>query len=211
MKVERLVPDPRRPGTTRVVVGGNPVWTVPTVLVEELGLLPGAPLRGADLARLERAADAEGAYRSALRHLERRGHSRHELSLKLARKGHPELAIEFAIARLERLGLLDDAVYARAYVASRAGRGRSPARIRRDLHALGVSPEASSAAVATLRTEENAPDPLARTLTQARRRASAMAGLPIQTRKRRLLAFFARRGWGGGEAREHVEALLGEG
>lgn len=211
MKVERLVPDPRRPGTIRIVVGGNPAWTVPSALVEELGLLPGATLGGAELARLERAADAEGAFRSGLRHLERRGHSRHELSLKLARKGHPEAAIEVAIARLEQLGLLDDAAYARAYVASRAGRGRSPSRIRRDLHALGVSPEQSAAAVATLRTDESAPDPLAKTLTQARRRAAAMAGLPIQARRRRLLAFFARRGWGGGEAREHVKALLGGG
>lgn len=210
MNVERLVPDPRRPGTTRVVVGGSPAWTVPTALVEELGLHPGAVLRGVALTRLESAADAEGALRSGFRHLERRGHSRHELSLKLARKGHPEAAIAVAIARLAELGLLDDAAFARAYVASRAGRGRSPARIRRELHALGVSPEDAVAAVATLESDHAAPDPLAKTLTQARRRAAAMAALPIQTRKRRLLAFFARRGWGGGEAREHVEALLGE-
>jgi regulatory protein len=206
--VDRLQPDPRRPGSVRVVTGGQPAWTVPADVAHALHLAPGVAITSAILERLDQAADEEAALRAGLRHLERRGHARRELARKLARKAHSDAAIEAALDRLLALGLLDDAVFARQYAAARAGRGRSPARIRRDLQALGVERAIAAEAVAEVVADESVPDPIERTLAQAERRAAAMASLPRVTRQRRLLAFFARRGWGGAEAMDHVTRLL---
>lgn len=207
MIVDGLAPDPRRPGSTRVQVDGRPAWTVPADVVRELALAVGRPIPGGAMERLERAADEEGALRAALRLLERRPHGRVELERKLLRKGHGDVAVRAAIARLDRLGLMDDAAFAEAYVAARAGRGRGPARLRRDLEALGVAAGAIERALRTIERED-VPDPWARTLQQATRRAAAMKGLPRLTRQRRLHAFFARRGFTGEAARDAIERLL---
>lgn len=208
--VSDLVVDPRRPGSIRVMVGGRPAWTVPADVVSALGLVAGAALPPGAATRLDLAADEEAAFRAALRALERRAHGRAELVRKLERKGHGEEASAGAIARLERLGLLDDVAFATAFVQARARRGRGPARLRHDLARLGLSPEIVREAVSSLEAED-APDPLERTLAQATRRAAAMSGLPRETRRRRLLAFFARRGWSGYDANTHVSRLVGEG
>jgi regulatory protein len=191
------------------MVGGRPAWTVPADVVAALGLVAGAPLPAGAVPRLDQAADEEAAFRSALRALERRAHGGQELSRKLHRKGHGPEATEGAVARLQRLGLLDDSAFAASYVASRARQGRGPTRLRHDLARLGVAPEVVRDALASLEAED-APDPLARTLAQAERRATAMRSLPRETQRRRLLAFFARRGWSGYDANQHVSRLVGE-
>lgn len=208
MIVDGLSPDPRRPGSTRVQVDGRPAWTVPADVVRELVLAVGRPVSGAAVERLEAAADEEGALRAALRLLERRHHGRRELERKLLRKGHGDRAVVAAIARLDRLGLIDDAAFAEAYVAARAGRGRGPVRLRRDLEALGVATGAIERALGVI-GREDVPDPWNRTLEQATRRAAGMKGLPKLTRHRRLHAFFARRGFTGEEAREAIDRLVG--
>jgi regulatory protein len=193
-----------------VIVGGRPAWTIPADLVAVLGIIPGQPLPPGAVERLDAAADEEGALRAALRGLEQRAHGSVELARKLDRRGHPPDAVTGAIARLTRLGLLDDAAFARSYVEARARRGRGPLRIRHDLLRLGVPPAFVTAALGALQ-DEGAPDPMARTLAQAERRAATMKGLTRETKQRRLLAFFARRGWSGADAHSHVRRLVGEG
>ena len=68
MIVEGLVPDPRRPGSTRVLVGGRPAWTVPADVIASLGLVVGQALRSDAVERLDRAADEEGAFRAGFAH-----------------------------------------------------------------------------------------------------------------------------------------------
>jgi SOS response regulatory protein OraA/RecX len=188
-------------------VDGRPAWTVPADVIAELALAVGQRMPAGAIERLDRAADEEGAFRAALRLLERRAHGARELERKLQRKGHAEVVVAAALVRLERLGLLDDATFAEAYVAARAGRGRGPARLQRDLEALGVATAAIDRALATIE-HDDVPDPWLRTLQQATRRAAAIKGLPRVTRHRRLHAFFARRGFAGREAREAIERLL---
>lgn len=210
MIVAELVPDPRRPGSTRIIVDGRPAWTVPADMVAALGLVPGRALPGGAVSALDAAADVEAAFRAGLRALEQRAHGTTELGRKLDRRGHPPEAVAGALERLTRLGLLDDAAFARGYVEARARRGRGPLRIRHDLARLGVSPELVTAAMVALQADD-APDPMAKTLAQAERRAAAMTGLTRDAKRRRLLAFFARRGWSGSEANSHVRRLVGEG
>lgn len=210
MIVAELVPDPRRPGSTRIIVDGRPAWTVPADMVASLGIVPGQVLPSGATQALDAAADVEAAFRAGLRGLEQRAHGTAELGRKLDRRGHPPEAVAGALERLTRLGLLDDAAFARGYVEARARRGRGPLRIKHDLARLGVAAEIVTAAMAALQADD-APDPMAKTLAQAERRAAAMTGLTRDAKRRRLLAFFARRGWSGSEANTHVRRLVGEG
>jgi SOS response regulatory protein OraA/RecX len=50
-------------------------------------------------------------------------------------------------------------------------------------------------------------DPADTVRALAEKRAGQLAGLPAVVRKRRLVAFLVRRGFGGAEVREVVEAL----
>jgi regulatory protein len=209
--VEELVPDPRRPGSTRVIVDGRPAWTVPADVVAALGLAPARPLPAGAAAALDAAADEEAAFRAAIKAIEQRAHGTVELTRKLGRRSHGEEAVAGAVARLTRLGLLDDAAFARSYVEARARRGSGPIRIRHDLARLGVPKEVIAAALAALQTDDEAPDPMERTLAQAERRVASMQGLTRDAKRRRLLAFFARRGWSGSVANGHVRRLVGEG
>ncbi len=210
MIIEELVPDPRRPGSTRVVVGGRPAWTVPADVVAALGLEPSRPIPSGAIAVLDAAADEEAAFRAAIKAIEQRAHGTVELTRKLGRRSHAPEAVGGAVARLTRLGLLDDAAFARNFVEVRARRGSGPMRIRHDLGRLGV-PTALVTAALTVLQDEEAPDPMAKTLAQAERRVATMKGLTRDAKRRRLLAFFARRGWSGSVANGHVRRLVGEG
>lgn len=206
MIVEGLVPDPRRPGSTRVVVEGRPAWTVPADVITALGLEVGQPLRSDAVERLDRAADEEGAFRSALRALERRTHGERELGRKLERKGHEAEAIAAAVARLRGLGLLDDLAFARAYIAGKSERGRGPVRLRHDLVSLGVSREPVERALAEMTA--NVEDPLDRPRALLAKRVRQLTGLSAEARRRRLTAFLGRRGYRGSDARMLVEEAL---
>ena len=206
MIVEALVPDPRRPGSTRITVNGRPTWTVPADVITGLALDVGTPLKGDAVERLDRAADEEGAFRAALRALERRAHGERELGRKLERRGHAPEAIGAATGRLRALGLVDDLVFARAYIAARTGRGRGPLRLRHDLRRLGVLPEAAEQALAEL--SAGITDPLEHPRALIAKRARQLAAIPIEARRRRLVAFLGRRGYRGNDARTLVEEAL---
>lgn len=205
MIIEGLVPDPRRSASIRVLVGGRPVWTVPADVVEALGLVAGRPLPAGAQERLDRAADEEGAFRSALRALERRAHGERELGLKLERKGHTPEAVEAALQRLVALGLIDDVVFVRQYVQARAAKGRGPVRLRHDLAMLGIARGVIDQALSELAVSGD--DSLARARALVERRLKSLAGLPREARRRRLTAFLARRGYRA-EAREILEQLV---
>jgi regulatory protein len=204
--VEGLVPDPRRPGSTRVVVNGRPAWTVPADVIAALGLAIGAPLRGELVEQLDRAAEAEGAFRAALRALERRAHGERELANKLERKGHLRTAIGPAIERLRHLGLLDDAAFAQAYARAKSERGRGPARLKHDLSLLGISREITTRVLAELAVGVD--DPLERPRQLVAKRVRQLASLPMEARRRRLIAYLGRRGYRGSDARALVEEAL---
>lgn len=205
-RITGLMPDPKRPGAVRVLVDGRPFCTVHEEAAAGGALAVGADWEGEPAGVASRAADEEGAWRAVLRSLERRSFSVVELRRRLKQKGHTPEAIEFALGRALSTRLLDDAAFARNYVASRSGRGRGPARLRRDLTALGVDRGLIDAAI-----EAHWPEPedaLALALDLARRRARQLAGLPREVQRRRLLAYLERRGFSGYRVAELVTRVL---
>ena len=156
--------------------------------------------------RLGAAADIEAAYRTALRALEVRSFARGDLARRLFRKGHPGPAIEAALERIHGLGLLDDAAYARHYVQTRAARGRGPVRLTRDLLSMGVERSMIDRALHAEWPEGS--DRTTVPLALARKRAGQLSGLPRQTKRRRVVAYLARRGFTGRDISELVEQVV---
>ncbi len=207
-RITGLEPDPRRPGALRVALDGRVWGAVPLEAAERLRLAAGARLDEPALAALGAAADEEAAFRAALRHLERRGFATRDLARRLGRRGHGPDAVGAATRRLHALGLLDDAAFARQFVESRAARGRGPARLRRDLLALGVADGVADAAIAA--HWPDGADLAGATRRLVERRARQLGTMPRPVLRRRLLAYLARRGYTGREVGRIVAEVLGE-
>jgi regulatory protein len=199
-------PDPRRPGAVRLEIDGIRFGAVPRELVGAEGLAVGR-LVDAELQQcLGAAADLEAAYRTVLRCLELRAYARNDLGRRLVRKGHPKQAVEAALERVVGLGLLDDTAYARNYVQTRAARGRGPLRLTRDLLAMGVQRSLIDGALAAEWPEGS--DRSSMPLVLATKRAAQLGALPRQTKRRRVLAYLARRGFSGRDVTDIVEKVV---
>jgi regulatory protein len=203
-----LAPDPRRPGYHLVEIDRGRFASLPGESLAGLGLAVGREIGPRVLARLEELADLEAAHRAALRALARRAHARLDLRRRLLQKQHPPAAVDGALDRLAAAGLLDDARFARDYAATRAtrGGGRGPARLVRDLVTQGVDRRVAEEAVRAALADEGV-DPAEAVRAVAEKRARQLAGLPAAVRRRRLVAFLQRRGFGGAEIRGVVEGL----
>jgi regulatory protein len=204
--VTALEPEPRRPGVLRVEVDGVRFGAVPEAVARSAGLAVGRALDPALQERLTAAADAEAAFRTLGRALERRGFARADLGRRLVRKGHPRAAVDAALERAAGLGLLDDAAFARNYVETRSARGRGPARLVRDLLAMGVGRSTIDGAIAAAWPEDADRTSVPQAL--ATKRAAQLGDLPRPVKRRRVLAFLARRGFAGREISDMVTRLV---
>lgn len=207
--VSAVDPDTRRAGAVVVEVDGVPFGAVGRDRAAELGLAPGVVLDSSAREALAQAADAEAALRTALRALARRPFARKQLGLKLRQRGHPGPAVENALEQAAAMGLLDDVSFAEQYCQVKRGRGLGPARILRDLYRLGVADDTARQAV-----EAAFPDPedTERQMRElAAKRAGQLGQLPAPVKRRRMLAYLARRGYRGSAAIEAVERLVGPG
>ncbi|MEO8636709.1 MAG: regulatory protein RecX [Gemmatimonadales bacterium] len=205
-RITGLEPDPAHPGSVRVFVDGKLFCTIGEEAVGGAGLEVGEPWDGTRAGVAGEAADLEAAWRSLLRALERRSFATGELRRKLRRNGHPATAVDLAVERALRVQLLDDAAYVNQYVASRSARGRGPSRLRRDLAALGIDRGTIDAAIAAQWPEPEDALGLARELAQ--RRARQLAAQPRDVRRRRILAYLARRGFTGAKVADLVRLVL---
>ena len=204
--VTSIEPDSRGAGALRVNVNGRAFCTIPLALAPELGLRPGMVLDEILRERLGQAADAQAAFRFILAALGRRGFARRDLERRLVHRGHPREAARSALDRAVAAGLLDDRQFARSYTEVKSARGRGPARLLRDLLAMGVdrgvAEEAIAAAWAVEGKEAEA------TLALARKRAGQLGDIPRPAKRRRLLAYLARRGFAGRDVRATVSRVL---
>ena len=208
MRVTGLRPDRRAPGRLIVEVDGARRASLPVEHVRALGLEVGKALSPEGAERLDAAARADAAYRAALRLLSARPRATRDLGQRLRAKGHPPWAVTEALGRLEVAGLLDDLQFARHFAATRAERGHAPARILADLVRYGVDRKLADRAIAeAIPVDEEALIEQARRL--AEKRSRQLGKLPPEVMRRRLLGYLQRRGFGGREAFEAVEGVLG--
>jgi len=130
-----------------------------------------------------------------------------QLGRAMALRNVPEHVAESVLQRLEDVGLVDDAVFAAAWVDSRhTGRGLGRKALEHELRQRGVTDSLVREAIDQMDPE--------RELAAARQlvagRLAAMQGLDPQTRARRLGGVLARKGYPAGLAhrviREAIEA-----
>lgn len=209
MKLTKLRPDHRAPGHLIVEVDGARRASLPIERVRALGLTENIELSDAQLEKLEDAERGEKAYRHGLRLLKARSRAAFDLSQRLRAKGHDKRAAAEALGRLEAAGLVDDARFAKEYASVRAERGHGPTRILSDLLHQGIERRLAERAIAdAVPTDEDTL--MEEALALARKRSRQLGKLPKLTKKRRLLGYLARRGFGGGVAYEVAERVLGE-
>jgi regulatory protein len=147
------------------------------------------------------------AYTSALRILQYRFNSEHELRRKLAAKRFDQSAIDEAIERLRAEKWIDDERFAGAYVRSRSARKLGPARIKRELSAAGVDRTTADRAVAQNLDEEQTTSDLAEAAAKRRRvmvRRHGEEYVRSSEGKSRLAAYLIRQGYSADRVRDVV-------
>jgi regulatory protein len=146
----------------------------------------------------DRALDPQACREAALRLLERTRRTRSELLRRLRSQGFAEGTVAEVLERLAGVGLVDDAEYARAFLAGRwRRRAAGWRRLEQDLRRRGISAEDAAAARARLEGEIGTRDEIAaarRVLEQVGHRYAAVAP---RVRRQRLYALLARRGFDG--------------
>lgn len=158
-------------------------------------------------------ADPEAVARQiCLRMLTAAPRTQAQLAAALRRRGVPAEAAAAVLARFAEVKLIDDAMFARAWVDSRHhGRGLASRALGAELRQRGVASDEIQAALSELSPDielETARELIAR-------RLPGTAGMPVPARMRRLIGVLARKGYGAGLAyrvvREALEAEAGDG
>ncbi|MDT8342521.1 MAG: regulatory protein RecX [Longimicrobiales bacterium] len=183
------------------------------------GLRTGDPVDAQLRAGLMEGALLWQAREAALRLLSHRARARRELETRLRKKGFPAALVSRVAGELEARGYLDDAAFARAWVADRLRlRPRGRRALQRELQGKGVDAAVAEAALERVFRERGASEAaIAREVGEGwlRRQPPALAAAllaPDRTPEgeralRRFLGFMARRGIAGGAALETLEAL----
>ncbi|MCB9367981.1 MAG: RecX family transcriptional regulator [Calditrichaeota bacterium] len=143
--------------------------------------------------QVEKKRPKEDALPYAVKLLASRSYSTRKLKDKLKLKGYEAEEIELAIEKLKARNLLDDARFAEGFVRTRIEthpRGKSA--LIRDLVSRGISGATAKQAVSDHLSADQELD-LAKELL--RRKSRQYSSLDPETRKRRLTALLARRGF----------------
>jgi regulatory protein len=163
------------------------------------GLAVGQLVDDATWARLESTEQADKALQAGMRLIEFRPRSIGELRQRLRRKEFPDPAIDYAIARLSEIGLLDDAAFSQQWVDTRrAFSPRGSLALRDELRRKGVPRDLIDAALTV--DQEDAEEAAAQEAQRARDLARAAlrryAASPDRyTFQRKLGAYLQRRGF----------------
>ena len=161
------------------------------------------------------AADAdpeEVARQICLRLLSAAPRTHAQLAAALHRRGVPDDAAAVVLARFAEVKLIDDELFARAWVESRHhGRGLASRALGAELRQRGVASTEIETALGQLSPERE----LATARELVDRRLPGTAGMPPLARMRRLAGVLARKGYSAGLAyrvvREALEQESGSG
>jgi regulatory protein len=163
---------------------------------------PSAVSRGVTSADGERQT-ANDCYTAALRILNYRFNSEHELRRKLAAKDFDDETIDSTIARLRGEKWLDDARFAEAFVRTRMRKRVGRLRIRRELIAAGVDDDVAAGALQHNRDDEGE---RSAALAVARKRAARL-DLSTPEDRRKLTAYLLKQGYDMAMIREVVREI----
>ncbi len=164
-------------------------------LIGEFRLAAGRAIDAVAASALSQGVRRLSVFDQAVAMLARRPRSSRDLRLRLLRGGAVEADVAAALERLQRLGLQNDAEFARHLAETRAAAGGvSKRRLQQELRRQGLPPDVSTGAVSAA-LDSVGLDEESSALAAARKRMRALGGLDRTVAKRRLYAFLARRGY----------------
>lgn len=164
-------------------------------LIGEFRVAAGRPIDAAAAAKLSQAVRTLSVFDQAVAILARRPRSSRDLRLRLLRAGATEADVAAALDRLQRLGLQNDAEFARHLAETRASvGGLSKRRLQQELRRRGLPQDITTGAV-TAALDAVGLDEEGAALAAARKRMRALRSLDPAVARRRLYAFLARRGY----------------
>ena len=148
-------------------------------------------------------SESERAYLSGLRLLSYRSRTRLEMRQRLGKRFSAE-AVEEATSRLEEMGYLNDASFARSWKEGREARKpRSATLIRHELRHKGVSKDLAESVTAGMDDETSAYE-------AGRRHLNTLRGVDKRTFRRRMGNYLRRRGFATGLVIRTVDKLWPE-
>lgn len=152
--------------------------------------------------------DINKARNYALRLIEMRRRSVKDIRDKLRVKSASPADIDLVIADLLSLGLLDDEKFARDWIENRQHfRPTGVVRLRQELFVKGINREIVDQAIGEYKSNA---DEFPAALDLARRKMKLYRKLDVNTTKRRLAGFLARRGYEGSVVSKVLKELLKE-
>lgn len=180
----------------------GPVLRLDVIAVAKLAV--GQDLGWPRRRELEDECQRLDAIDAALRLLAMQQRSEKDLRDRLRRRGLRLPAVDAAVARMQEMGYLNDAAYARSYVDARqASTPRSRRALAFELSRKGVDRDLAGQAVAELSDNDAA-------YNAAQRRLRALRSLDRQAFTRRLGNFLAARGFSYGTARATIDRCWSE-
>ena len=182
-----------RRGGVALHVDDEYVCVVSESLVARWRLFKGRELDDADVAEIRAASSAERVMGDAYRLLGHRARSREELRRRLLAKEHDDHAVDDALERLAADGFLDDAAFARSYVADKRALGGWGDRAHPPRPARAGRRRGDRRRCARRRRPEAEGDELDRALAFLRRRGAPEQ--PLDAARRRAFQALQRRGF----------------
>ncbi|GIP21502.1 regulatory protein RecX [Paenibacillus sp. J22TS3] len=157
-----------------------------------------------DLLEIIAADEKQQAYVEALNYLSRKPRTSKEISVRLKEKGREEGIIQETVARLEKEGLINDALYAQEWAAQRVrNRGKGKMWVRQELRQKGVSKPLIEEALGGVPEEEEYDSALAMGAKKWRQTSGE-----VMDRKRKTGAYLMRRGFSGALVSRVLRSLI---
>jgi regulatory protein len=192
MQVLRVEALPRQPDRVRVYLDGDPSSIVVSRLIAtEAGLRPGLPFDESRLAKLLNRDALQDALDRALHFLETRPRSEREVRTRLTQAGFSPELLDGVVERLNTMGLIDDAAFARYWIDNRERFSpRGTRMIKAELFQKGLKSEVIAEQV------EGAIDEEAGARGIALRQAPRWSKLDRNTFRQKMWSFLSRKGFG---------------
>lgn len=201
--------NPRAPDKVVIELDGARLASLPADAVAQFDLSVGRLLTEDEYKKLSYISDVEAAHSRSLRMLTVRPRAVNDLLRRLRAKGHNPSAAAEAVGRLEASGLLDDEKFAEQFAHSRAHKGHGRSRLLADLLRQGVDGRVAAGAIDRVLDEEQL-DQEGQVRDLVRKRLKQLDGLSVTVKRRRLIGFLSRRGFGGSEVWGVIEEILKE-
>ena len=191
MKITAIQTQVRRAGRYSIFVDGKYAFSLSADALLDAKLTPGQELSSAELTTYKQLSQTDKAYALTLAYVARRMRSEGELQDYFRRKDYDEGFTRSVLVKLKRLGLVDDAEFARRWVANRRLlKATSTKKLRLELRQKKISDDI----ITTVLSEDEADDQhILRDLIAKKRRISRYQD------DQKLIAYLARQGFGYGD------------